>query len=74
MITKAILGVPYYNCSIMGPKSLFQLFRPLLYAVLGGPGSAPASIIPGTVLNHCSSLKPTGEIGRYWRYHERRLF
>ena len=28
-ITNIILGVPYYNYSIMGPKTVFQLLRPL---------------------------------------------
>ena len=30
-ITYAILGVPYYICSRMDPKTLFQLLRPLDY-------------------------------------------
>ena len=25
------VGVPYHNCSIVGPKTLFQLLRPLYY-------------------------------------------
>ena len=29
MITNTILGVPYYSYSIVGPKTLFQLLRPL---------------------------------------------
>ena len=28
MITCTILGVPYHNYSIMGPKALFSLLRP----------------------------------------------
>ena len=30
-----MLGVPYYNCSIRGPKTLFQLLRPLCYDSAG---------------------------------------
>ena len=29
IITNTIVPVPYYNYSIMGPKPLFQLLRPL---------------------------------------------
>ena len=29
IITNTVLGVPYYNYSMMGPKTLFQLLRPL---------------------------------------------
>ena len=33
MITKTILVVLYYKHSIMGPKTLFELLRPLYWAV-----------------------------------------
>ena len=29
IITNTVVGVPYYNHSIMGPKALFSLLRPL---------------------------------------------
>ena len=29
IITYTVLGVPYYNYSILGPKTLFSLLRPL---------------------------------------------
>ena len=51
IITNTILGVPYYNTSIMGPKTLFQLLRPLDYCVLEGSGGSSAY----HVLKACSS-------------------
>ena len=30
-IAHIILGIPYYDCSTMGPKTLFQLLMPLYY-------------------------------------------
>ena len=31
IIANTILGAPYYNCRIMGPKTLFEVLRPLYY-------------------------------------------
>ena len=35
IITYIILGAPYYNYSILGPKTLFKLLRPLHYLMKG---------------------------------------
>ena len=35
-LTYTILGVPYYNCSLMGPQTLLKLLSPL-YKQLGDP-------------------------------------
>ena len=37
--TYTISGVPYYNHSIVGPKTLFLLLRPLYYVSDQGAGS-----------------------------------
>ena len=41
IIAFAILGVPYYNQSIMGPTTLVYLSRPLYYRLHTGGGCAP---------------------------------
>ena len=41
IIAFAILGVPNYNQSIMGPTTLVYLSRPLYYRLHTGGGCAP---------------------------------
>ena len=38
IITYTILGIPYCSYSIMGPKTLFYLFRPLYYSADAASG------------------------------------
>ena len=50
-ITHTILGGPYYNCSIIGPKTLLKLLRPLYYLIRS---MRPRSASWRTPFQHCS--------------------